>query len=56
MEIRLKIFDIIFLVLLILKLTHVIDWSWWIITAPETIPTGIYLLVALIVGIKKIEG
>lgn len=24
----------LFLVFLVLKLTHVIDWSWWWITAP----------------------
>ena len=24
----------LFLVLLVLKLTHVIDWSWWWVTAP----------------------
>lgn len=25
---------LLFLVFLVLKLTHVIDWSWWWITAP----------------------
>lgn len=27
-------FGLLFLVFLVLKLTHVIDWSWWWITAP----------------------
>lgn len=25
---------ILFIVFLVLKLTHVIDWSWWWVTAP----------------------
>jgi hypothetical protein len=25
---------LLFLVFLVLKLTHVIDWSWWWVTAP----------------------
>jgi hypothetical protein len=27
-------FFTIFIVFLILKLTHVIDWSWWLVTCP----------------------
>ena len=27
-------FSILFIVFLVLKLTHVIDWSWWWVTAP----------------------
>ena len=27
-------FGILFFVFLVLKLTHVIDWSWWWVTAP----------------------
>ena len=27
-------FGILFIVFLVLKLTHVIDWSWWWVTAP----------------------
>lgn len=26
--------EVLFLILLVLKLTHHIDWSWWWITAP----------------------
>lgn len=29
---------LIFIVFLILKLTHVIDWSWWWITCPLWLP------------------
>ena len=32
MDISLSI--ILFIVFLVLKLTHVIDWSWWWITSP----------------------
>ena len=36
---------ILFIVFLILKLTDVIDWSWWWVFAPLWIPFGILLLV-----------
>ena len=32
------IFTTVFIVFLVLKLAHVIDWSWWWITAPLWIP------------------
>ena len=28
------IFGTLFIIFLILKLTNVIDWSWWLVTAP----------------------
>lgn len=42
---------VVFIVFLILKLIHVIDWSWWWITSPLWIPLGLFLLVTLVVGI-----
>lgn len=33
----------LFLVFLVLKLTHVTDWSWWWITAPLWIPAALVL-------------
>lgn len=41
----------IFLVFLILKLTHVIDWSWWWITAPLWIPVSLSIIILVIIGI-----
>lgn len=43
---------LLFLVFLVLKLTHVIDWSWWWVTAPLWIPAGVALLffVAALIG------
>ena len=35
--------SISFLVFLVLKLTNVIDWSWWWVTAPLWIPIIIFL-------------
>ena len=35
--------SILFLVFLVLKLTNVIDWSWWWVTAPFWIPIIIFL-------------
>ena len=31
---RASVFEILFIVFLVLKLTDVIDWSWWWVTAP----------------------
>lgn len=39
---------VLFIVFLILKLTNVIDWSWWWVTAPLWIPFGFILLVAIV--------
>lgn len=33
---------------IVLKLTNVIDWSWWIVTMPLWLPTAAYLLFYLI--------
>lgn len=49
-----------FIVFLTLKLTHVIDWSWWWVTAPLWIPTalvlGIMILAGIVIGVGKALG
>ena len=45
---------ILFIVFLVLKLTNVIGWSWWWITAPLWIPVSIMLIVLVILGIVSI--
>ena len=40
--------NLLFLVFLVLKLTNVITWSWWWVTAPLWIP------VAIVVGVLAI--
>ena len=40
--------EILFLVFLVLKLTGVIDWSWWWITAPLWGGIGILLAIFLV--------
>ena len=43
------------IVFIALKLTHVIDWSWWWVTAPLWGPAAITIaFVLLIVGIRAI--
>ena len=39
---------ILFIVFLVLKLTNVINWSWWWVTAPLWIPVSIALVLLLI--------
>ncbi len=40
-----------FLVLLVLKLTHTIDWSWWWITLPLWGGLAFLLLILCVLGI-----
>lgn len=35
---------VLFIVFLILKLTHVIDWSWWWVTSPLWIGAALILI------------
>lgn len=40
-------FAILFFILLVLKLTHVITWSWWLITTPLTWAITIALILII---------
>lgn len=42
---------ILFIVFLVLKLTNVIDWSWWWVTAPLWGGIAVVIVVFLIVSI-----
>lgn len=44
---------LLFLVFLVLKLTHVIGWSWWLVTAPLWVPAliAVGLTMAALMGI-----
>ena len=42
---------VVFIVFLILKLTNVIDWSWWWVTSPLWISFGLGLVALLIYAI-----
>jgi len=41
----------IFIILLILKLTATVNWSWWIITLPLWLPMAIMLSILGVVGV-----
>lgn len=43
-----SIFTWTFLLFLGLKLAHLIDWSWWWVTAPIWIPIAIILFVGIL--------
>jgi hypothetical protein len=45
---------ILFIVFLVLKLTNVIDWSWWWVTSPLWIPFVAAVVVLGIVGVIAI--
>ena len=45
---------ILFIVFLVLKLTNVINWSWWWVTAPLWIPSAIIIGIALLVVVAFI--
>ena len=42
---------VLFIVFLILKLTHVIDWSWWWVTSPLWIGFGLCVVFVIVLGI-----
>lgn len=47
--------SVLFLIFLVLKLTHYIDWSWWLITAPLWLPVilaGTFLIIISWVNYK----
>lgn len=48
---------LLFLVFLVLKLTNVINWSWWWVTAPLTIPLALLVLAGImyVIGLA-LEG
>lgn len=43
--------DVLFIVFVVLKLTHVIDWSWWWVTAPMWIPLCIVFILLIIYAV-----
>ena len=45
---------ILFIVFLVLKLTKVVTWSWWLVTAPLWIPFGIVLVIVIIATVVAI--
>jgi hypothetical protein len=50
---------VLFVVFLVLKLCHVISWSWWWVTAPLWIPFGVVGLIicfCLIIALVTIKA
>ena len=47
---------ILFIVFLVLKLTNVIDWSWWWVTAPLWISLAIFLAFFAFFGLIGLIG
>ncbi len=41
--------EILTLVFIILRLTNVIDWSWWLVLLPELIALSIYIIFYIVV-------
>ena len=48
--------NIMFIVFLVLKLTKVIDWSWWWITAPLWGQVALFVLIVLVIAIAGAFG
>jgi hypothetical protein len=42
---------VLFIIFLILKLTHVINWSWWWVTSPLWISLGLGIGILIIIGL-----
>ena len=46
---------LLFLLFLVLRLTHVIDWSWWWVTAPLWLPAALALAGMLVLAITGVS-
>lgn len=46
----------VFLIFLILKLTGLVDWSWWTVTSPLWLPFAVVLAVAAVVSVVTFFG
>jgi len=44
----LSLSTVLFLVFLVLKLTHLIDWSWWWVCSPIWIPLAIVIVIGIV--------
>ena len=49
--ISLGFFDVLCLIFIVLKLTHVISWSWWIVFLPMIIQIIIMIIVIIVLFI-----
>lgn len=47
---------VLFLIFLVLKLTGLIDWSWWWVTAPIWIPLLVIVAILLVAAIVGLVG
>jgi hypothetical protein len=50
--------EVLTLIFVVLKLTHQIDWSWWLVLLPEIIALvwyGIGVLVVVIFGVSAVR-
>jgi len=45
--------SILTIAFVVLKLCHVIDWSWWWVLSPIWILVGLWLLIVIIIEIIK---
>ena len=48
---RFGVLEVLAIVFVVLKLTGVVTWSWWIVLAPVLIPLAILLICFLGVGL-----
>ena len=44
----------LFITFLVLKLTNVINWSWWWVTAPLWVPLGLVAIVFVIICVMVV--
>lgn len=47
--------DLLCLVFIVFKLTHVIDWSWWIVLAPIWIQFILIIIILIFIFFKYIN-
>ncbi len=52
-NIDISFFGILTIVFIVLKLTKVINWSWWWVLAPTWIPIAIVAIIVVVIMVKN---
>jgi hypothetical protein len=51
---KLGLLEILGLTFIILKLTHVIDWDWWLVLIPLYLTIALYLLAIFLIAVALV--
>ena len=47
-EIRLNLFWVLQIIFVVLKITEIVTWSWWVVFIPTFVQIGIFIIALLV--------